>query len=436
MDIRMYDLISKKKKGEALSKEEIFAMIEGYTKGEIPDYQMSALTMAICFKGMTDDEIFNLTEAMALSGDTVDLSIFGDKSVDKHSTGGVGDKTTLIVAPIVAACGGIVAKMSGRGLGHTGGTVDKLESFSGFKTTLSEEAFVNQVKEIGIAVIGQSGDLAPADKKLYALRDVTCTIDSIPLIASSIMSKKLAAGTKSIVLDVKCGSGAFMRTSEDAKRLAEMMVKIGKAHGRNITAVITNMDLPLGHGIGNVLEVNEAIEVLKGGGPDDLKEICLTLASIMVMHSCKISLEQAKEKTLNALNSGEAYKKFCTWISMQGGNKEYALNPEKFGTAKHQFEIKAEKDGYISHCNAEMIGTAAMILGAGRKTATDVIDILAGIKLYKKTGDKVTKGDIIATLYTEKQETIKTAEEIINNAITFTNDFVEPLPLIYNIIGL
>ena len=436
MDIRMYDLISKKKKGEALSKEEIFAMIEGYTKGEIPDYQMSALTMAICFKGMTDDEIFNLTEAMALSGDTVDLSIFGDKSVDKHSTGGVGDKTTLIVAPIVAACGGIVAKMSGRGLGHTGGTVDKLESFSGFKTTLSEEAFVNQVKEIGIAVIGQSGDLAPADKKLYALRDVTCTIDSIPLIASSIMSKKLAAGTKSIVLDVKCGSGAFMRTSEDAKRLAEMMVKIGKAHGRNITAVITNMDLPLGHGIGNVSEVNEAIEVLKGGGPDDLKEICLTLASIMVMHSCKISLEQAKEKTLDALNSGEAYKKFCTWISMQGGNKEYALNPEKFGTAKHQFEIKAEKDGYISHCNAEMIGTAAMILGAGRKTATDVIDILAGIKLYKKTGDKVTKGDIIATLYTEKQETIKTAEEIINNAITFTNDFVEPLPLINNIIGL
>jgi len=436
MNIRMYDLISKKKKNEALKKEEIFAMIEGYTKGEIPDYQMSALMMAICFNGMTDDEIFNLTEAMELSGDTIDLSMFGDKSVDKHSTGGVGDKTTLIVAPIVAACGGIVAKMSGRGLGHTGGTVDKLESFEGFKTTLSSDDFVNQVKEIGIAVIGQSGDLAPADKKLYALRDVTCTIDSIPLIASSIMSKKLAAGTKSIVLDVKCGSGAFMRTAEDAKCLAEMMVKIGKAHGRNVTAVITNMDLPLGHGIGNVLEVNEAIEVLKGGGPSDLKEICLTLASIMVMHSCKISLEQAKEKTLKALNSGEAYKKFCTWISMQGGNKEYALNPEKFGTAKYQFDIKATTDGYISHCNAEMIGTAAMILGAGRKTATDVIDILAGIKLYKKTGDKVTKGEVIATLYTEREETIKTAEEIINNAITFTNNSVEPLPLIYNIVGL
>ena len=436
MSVRMYDLISKKKKAESLTKEEIFAMIEGYTKGEIPDYQMSALMMAICFNGMTDDEIFNLTEAMELSGDTVDLSCFGEKSVDKHSTGGVGDKTTLIVAPIVAACGGIVAKMSGRGLGHTGGTVDKLESFEGFKTTLSEEDFVNQVKEIGLAVIGQSGDLAPADKKLYALRDVTCTIDSIPLIASSIMSKKLAAGTKSIVLDVKCGSGAFMRTAEDASRLAEMMVKIGKAHGRNITAVITNMDLPLGHGIGNVLEVNEAIEVLKGGGPADLKEICLTLASIMVMHSCKITLEEAKEKTLTALNSGEAYKKFCSWIKAQGGNEEFALNPEKFGTAKYRFEIKATTDGYIAHCNAEMIGTAAMILAAGRKPADDTIDILAGIKLYKKPGDKVNKGDVIATLYTEKQETIATAEEIINNAITFSENAVESLPLIYNIVGL
>ena len=436
MDVRMYDLISKKKKAESLSKEEIFSMIKLYTKGEIPDYQMSALMMAICFNGMNDEEIFNLTEAMALSGDTVDLSIFGDKSVDKHSTGGVGDKTTLIVAPIVAACGGIVAKMSGRGLGHTGGTVDKLESFEGFKTTLSEEDFVNQVKEIGIAVIGQSGDLAPADKKLYALRDVTCTIDSIPLIASSIMSKKLAAGTKNIVLDVKCGSGAFMRTAEDASKLAEMMVKIGKAHGRNIAAVITNMDLPLGHAIGNVLEVNEAIEVLRGNGPSDLKEICLTLSSIMVMHSCKISLEEAKQKTQEALLSGKAYERFCTWIASQGADKEYALNPEKFGEAKYQHNIVANTDGYISHCNAEMIGTAAMILGAGRKTAEDKIDILAGIKLYKKTGDMVKKGDVIATLYTEKQETIKTAEEIINNALTFTQENVEALPLIYNIVGL
>lgn len=436
MDVRMYDLISKKKKAESLSKEEIFSMIKLYTKGEIPDYQMSALMMAICFNGMNDEEIFNLTEAMALSGDTVDLSIFGDKSVDKHSTGGVGDKTTLIVAPIVAACGGIVAKMSGRGLGHTGGTVDKLESFEGFKTTLSEEEFVNQVKEIGIAVIGQSGDLAPADKKLYALRDVTCTIDSIPLIASSIMSKKLAAGTKNIVLDVKCGSGAFMRTAEDASKLAEMMVKIGKAHGRNIAAVITNMDLPLGHAIGNVLEVNEAIEVLKGNGPSDLKEICLTLSSIMVMHSCKISLEEAKQKTQEALLSGKAYERFCTWIASQGADEEYALNPEKFGEAKYQHNIVANTNGYISHCNAEMIGTAAMILGAGRKTAEDKIDILAGIKLYKKTGDMVKKGDVIATLYTEKQETIKTAEEIINNALTFTQEKVEALPLIYNIVGL
>ncbi len=436
MEIRMYDLIAKKRKNEALTKDEIFSMIAEYTKGNIPDYQMSAFTMAICFNGMTDQEIFNLTEAMANSGDTVDLSIFEDKSVDKHSTGGVGDKTTLIVAPIVAACGGIVAKMSGRGLGHTGGTVDKLESFEGFKTTLSEEEFVNQVKEIGIAVIGQSGDLAPADKKLYALRDVTCTIDSIPLIASSIMSKKLAAGTKNIVLDVKCGSGAFMRTDKDASVLAETMVKIGKAHGRNIAAVITNMDLPLGHAIGNVLEVSEAIEVLKGEGPEDLKEICLTLASIMVMLSQKIRIEEAKKLTKEVLESGKAYEKFCEWIKAQGANVEYALNPEKFGVAKHRYNIIANNDGYISHCNAEMIGTAAMILGAGRKTAEDTIDVLAGIKLFKKTGDMVSKGEIIATLYTEKEETLKTAEEIINKAITFTNNAVEPLPLIYNIVGL
>lgn len=436
MEIRMYDLIAKKRRNEALSKDEIFSMIKEYTKGQIPDYQMSAFTMAVCFNGMTDNEIFDLTEAMALSGDTVDLSIFKDKSVDKHSTGGVGDKTTLIVAPIVAACGGIVAKMSGRGLGHTGGTVDKLESFEGFKTTLSEEDFVNQVNTHGIAVIGQSGDLAPADKKLYALRDVTCTIDSIPLIASSIMSKKLAAGTKNIVLDVKCGSGAFMRNSEDATHLAETMVKIGKAHGRNIAAVITNMDLPLGHAIGNVLEVREAVEVLKGKGPSDLKEICLTLASIMVMLSCKVTIEKAREMTTDALISGKALNKFCDWIEAQGGSREYALNPEKFGDAKYSYDIVAENDNYITHCNAEKIGLAAMVLGAGRKTAEDTIDVRAGIKLYKKTGDKVNKGDIIATLYTEKKETLQGAVNTIKSAITFSDKAQEPLPLIYNIVGL
>ncbi len=436
MDIRMYDLIAKKKRAESLTKDEIFAMINSYTKGEIPDYQMSALMMAICFNGMSDSEIFDLTEAMALSGDTVDLSIFEDKSVDKHSTGGVGDKTTLIVAPIVAACGGVLAKMSGRGLGHTGGTIDKLESFEGFKTTLSEKDFVEQVNKHGLAVIGQSGDLAPADKKLYALRDVTCTIDSIPLIASSIMSKKLAAGTKSIVLDVKCGSGAFMRTAEDATALAKTMVKIGKAHGRNIAAVITNMDLPLGHAIGNVLEVREAIEVLKGNGPSDLKEICLTLSSIMIMLSCKHPIEKARQLAEQALNSGEAYKKFCNWIEAQGGSKEYALNPEKFGTAKYSLDIVAKNDGYITHCNAEQIGISAMILGAGRKTAEDTIDVLAGIMLYKKTGDKVNKGEKIATLYTEKQETLKQAEDIINGAIIFSENEANALPLIYDIVGL
>ena len=436
MSIRMYDLIEKKKRAGELTKDEIFEMIRAYTKGDIPDYQMSAFCMAVWFNGMTDRETFDLTEAMALSGDTVDLSQFGDRSVDKHSTGGVGDKTTLIVAPIVATCGGIVAKMSGRGLGHTGGTVDKLESFEGFKTSLSPEDFTAQVEKIGLSVIGQSGDLAPADKKMYALRDVTATVDTIPLIAASIMSKKLAAGTHSIVLDVKCGSGAFMRTPKEATELAEMMVKIGRAHNRNIAAVITNMNIPLGHAIGNVLEVKEAVEVLKGRGPEDLKEICLTLASAMVKLSCQVSLEKAKEMTAEALNSGKAFETFCNWIEAQGGEREKALNPEEFGVADHTFDIVAQKDCYFEACNTEMIGTAAMMLGAGRATADDVIDPRAGIVLYKKPSDKLLKGDVIATLHTERIETIEAASAVFKEALVFTDAEVQRQPLVFDIIGL
>lgn len=432
--MRMYDMIEKKKHGEALTKDEIFEMIRAYTDGAIPDYQMSAFCMAVYFKGMTDREIFDLTEAMATSGDTVDLSVFGDRSVDKHSTGGVGDKTTLIVAPIVAACGGIVAKMSGRGLGHTGGTVDKLESFPGFRTSLSPEAFTAQVQKCNLAVIGQSGDLAPADKKLYALRDVTATVDTIPLIASSIMSKKLAAGTKSIVLDVKCGSGAFMKTPAEAKALAEMMVKIGRAHGRNTHAIISNMDIPLGHAIGNALEVTEAIEVLTGNGPHDLREVCLTLATLMVAASCHISTEEAKARTVAALDSGAAHEKFCEWIEAQGGDAAYARDPALFGVAAHSLDVTAETDGYVLSCNAEEIGLAAMMLGAGRETADTVIDPRAGVLLLKKPGDAVKAGDTVARLYTERAETLSGAADKIRAALAFANAPVEKGRLIYEII--
>ena len=432
--MRMYDLIEKKKRGFPLTNEEIYEMIALYTKGEIPDYQMSALTMAIYFKGMTDEETFCLTDAMAKSGDTVSLEQFGDRSVDKHSTGGVGDKTTLIVAPLVASAGGIVAKMSGRGLGHTGGTVDKLESFPGFRTSLAPDEFTRQVEEHGIAVIGQSADLAPADKKLYALRDVTATVDSLPLIASSIMSKKLAAGTRSIVLDVKCGSGAFMRTPEAATELAKTMVRIGSAHGRNMAAVITNMDIPLGHAIGNAMEVREAIEVLRGKGPDDLREVCLTLASRMIALSCKITVEDARKIAEEHLSNGKAYHTFCQWIEAQGGDGAYAQNPDLFGIAPYTRNILAPGDGYIVSCNAEMIGTAAMMLGAGRQTTESVIDPRAGIYLHKKTGDAVKAGEVIATLYTEREDTLSASAECASSALTYSADPICKQPLIFAII--
>ena len=429
--MRMYDLIEKKKHGGELSEEQIRELISLYTAEKIPDYQMSALLMAIYFKGMTEAEISVLTDAMARSGDTVDLSMFGERSVDKHSTGGVGDKTTLIVAPIVAAAGGIVAKMSGRGLGHTGGTVDKLESFPGFRTSLTPEEFRTQAKNCGLCVIGQSANLAPADKLLYALRDVTATVDSIPLIASSIMSKKLAAGTRSIVLDVKCGSGAFMSTPEQAKELARTMVTIGKLRGRKTAALITNMDIPLGHAIGNALEVKEAIDVLHGKGPDDLTEVCLSLASAMIELSLGCTEAEARLRAEDMLYSGKAHEKFCEWIEAQGADASYAKDPSKFGEAKHTEALTADRSGYISSCNAERIGIAAMKLGAGRATKSDVIDPRAGIILVKKPGDRVEPGDVIAQLYTDKSEALAEALAIVKDSISLSDTKPDTGKMIY-----
>lgn len=430
----MYDIIEKKKHGNALSEKEIRELITLYTKGDIPDYQMSAFLMAVYFRGMTDEEISVLTDAMATSGDTVDLSEFGDKSVDKHSTGGVGDKTTLIVTPIVAAAGGVVAKMSGRGLGHTGGTVDKLESFPGFRTSLSPEEFTAQVKKCNLAVIGQSANLAPADKLLYALRDVTATVDSIPLISSSIMSKKLAAGTRSIVLDVKCGSGAFMDTPEKAKALADAMVKIGKSRGRNIAAVITNMDIPLGHAIGNSLEVREAIEVLSGQGPEDLKEVCITLASVMLELSLKLDEDEAKKLAKETLESGKAFEKFREWIALQGGDVSCIDDPSLFGQVKYVVPVVSFNEGYVHSCNAETIGLAAMKLGAGRAAKDDVIDHAAGIMLIKKPGDRVKRGDVVAILYTNRKTVIDEVRDTVLDAIKLDASTFTPDKMIYEVV--
>jgi pyrimidine-nucleoside phosphorylase len=430
----MYDIIKNKRDNKELTKEEIEFFVKGYTDGSIPDYQVSALAMAIFFNGMTEKETAILTLAMAESGDTVDLSLFGDKTVDKHSTGGVGDKTTLIVAPIVASLGCIIAKMSGRGLGHTGGTVDKLESIEGFNTSLTNDEFFEQVKNIGIAVVGQTGNLTPADKKLYALRDVTATVDSMPLIASSIMSKKLAAGSHTIVLDVKCGSGAFMKTPEEAKALAEEMVKIGKNNGRNMAAIITDMNTPLGNNIGNSLEVIEAIEILKGKGAEDLKYVAKALASEIVSLSKNIPVTEAENLVSDAIKSGKALEKFKEWISHQGGNVDWIENPDLFPKAEFKVDIIAEKDCYISSMDAEEIGISSVILGAGREKKDDIIDMTAGIILNKKTGDKIKKGDKIGTLYTSNEKTIKSAKEKFLAAIEFSNEKPKEIPLIYEIV--
>lgn len=429
--MRIYDIILKKRYGEELTDEEIDFFISAASKGEIEDYQITALLMAICFNGMTERETATLTMCMARSGDMVDLSSIDGYTVDKHSTGGVGDKTTLIVTPIVAALGGKVAKMSGRGLGHTGGTVDKLESIEGFKTTLSGDAFLSQVNEIGLSVIGQSGDLAPADKKLYALRNDTATVDSIPLIASSIMSKKLAAGSRGIVLDVKTGSGAFMKSVEESEALARAMVEIGKAAGRDTVAVITNMDIPLGNAVGNSLEVIEAVETLKGNGCEDLTAVCIELAANMLTLVTGKDKETCVSMANGAIADGTALTKLKEMVAAQGGNPEWIENTDLFPKAEYSFEIKADSNGYIKSMDAEKIGIASLLLGAGRNKKSDVLDFSAGIILNAKTGDKVEKGGVIATLYANDSDKFADACQKFSEAVTFCDTPVKKQPLIY-----
>ena len=429
--MRMYDLIMKKKHGEVLTEQEIQFMIDGYVKGEIPDYQMSAMLMAIWFKGMNDLEITELTKTMAKSGDMIDLSAISGKKVDKHSTGGVGDKTTLIVAPIVAACGGKVAKMSGRGLGHTGGTVDKLEAIPGYRTVLDRKEFFDTVNKCGVSVIGQSGNLAPADKKLYALRDVTATVDSIPLIASSIMSKKLAAGSDCILLDVKTGSGAFMKTLDDSIKLAQTMVAIGEGAGRRTVALITDMDTPLGFGIGNSIEVMESMDVLKGHGPADLTEVSLQLAANMLYLVGKGTPEECREMAEKVIADGSAFETFCTMVKAQGGDDAVLRDYDKFAKAPYKADVLAERYGYIVKMNAEEVGVTSVVLGAGRETKESSIDFSAGLMLHKKYGDKVKKGESLVTLYTSREDALKEAERMYREAVIIGDEQPAKEPLVY-----
>lgn len=429
--MRMYDIIDKKKRNEILTAAEIEFFISGYLSGKIPDYQISALLMAIYFNGMTDSETAALTKIMARSGDMIDLSAIHGKKIDKHSTGGVGDKTTLIVAPIVAACGGKVAKMSGRGLGHTGGTVDKLESIPNFKTVLTRQEFFDTVNNCGLSLIGQSGNLAPADKKLYALRDVTATVDSIPLIASSIMSKKIAAGSDCILLDVKTGSGAFMKNLDDSIKLAETMVKIGENTGRRTIALITNMDAPLGYGVGNSIEVIEAMEVLKGRGAADLIKISVELAANMLYLAEKGTLEECRQLAKNSIKNNSALETFCKMVRAQGGNDSVLYDYKKFPQTTFKREIFAKSSGFITKMNAEKIGKASVILGAGRETKESQIDYSAGIVMHKKFGDAVKAGESLAVLYTSKEILLDDAENCYLNS--FEIGTVPPVekPLIY-----
>ena len=429
--MRMFDIIRKKRDGLELSEKEIQWFINGYVKGEIPDYQASALCMAVYFKGMTVEETTALTFAIRDSGDKLKFKNINGLRVDKHSTGGVGDKTSLVVTPIVATLGVKVAKMSGRGLGHTGGTVDKLEAIPGFKTDLPTEEFEEIVNRVGIAIVGQNATLAPADKLLYALRDVTATVDSLPLIVSSIMSKKLAADDDCVVLDVKTGSGSFMKTRAQSRELAEWMVAIGKAAGKRMRALITDMDRPLGYNIGNSLEVIEAINTLKGNGPEDLTELSVALASHMLVISDRGSYEECEKNVRRVMENGEALKTFANMVEAQGGNKEWILNPELFPEAPYSLEVKSDKSGYITGVNTEGYGVASLLLGAGRNTMADKIDFAAGIKLAKKTGDKVEKGDVIAVLYTSDDKRFTSAERTLKEA-TFIGDTapnIEPLIL-------
>ena len=432
--MRMYDIIRKKRDGLALSEKEIKWFIDGYVKGEIPDYQTSALCMAIYFKGMTIEEATALTFAIRDSGDKLKFNNINGLRVDKHSTGGVGDKTSLVVTPIVATLGVKVAKMSGRGLGHTGGTVDKLEAIPGFKTDLPTEEFEEIVNRVGIAIVGQNATLAPADKLLYALRDVTATVDSLPLIVSSIMSKKLAADDDCVVLDVKTGSGSFMKTKEASRELAEWMVAIGKAAGKRMRALITDMDRPLGYNIGNSLEVIEAINTLKGQGPEDLTELSVALASHMLVISDRGNYEECEKNVRRVIENGEALMTFANMVEAQGGNKDWILNPELFPEAPYSYEVKSEKSGYITGVNTEGYGVASLLLGAGRNTMADKIDFAAGIKLVKKTGDKVDAGDVIAVLYTSDDSRFESSRVKLLESTFIGDSKPQDEPLILDIV--
>lgn len=432
--MRMYDIIHKKRDGEALTEAEIRNFVEGYTSGDIPDYQAAALCMAIYFRGMNDKETLALTLAIRDSGDILLFPNIHGLRVDKHSTGGVGDKTSLVIAPIVASLGLKIAKMSGRGLGHTGGTVDKLESFAGLKTDFSTEEFESIVNRTGIAIVGQSAELAPADKKLYALRDVTATVDSIPLIASSIMGKKLAANDNCIVLDVKTGSGSFMKTKEDSIRLAKTMVSIGKGAGKKVRALITDMDVPLGNAIGNSIEVIEAIETLRGEGPEDLTHLCTALASHMLSLAGYGTRTECEALAENAISTGKALKKLAEMVKAQGGNPEWVYNTQLFPAAAHSRTVSAPRDGYIHHVDTEGYGMASLILGAGRSKKGDEIDHTAGIHLSKKTGDPVKAGEIVATLYSNRAETLSEAARKLLDSTFITDDKPEIDPLILDIV--
>ena len=416
--MRMYDIIAKKRDGGTLTQEEIAFAVNGFAAGSIPDYQMSALMMAVYLRGMTATETAQLTAAMAYSGDMVDLSGIGGVKADKHSTGGVGDKTTLVAGPIVAACGVKVAKMSGRGLGHTGGTLDKIEAIPGCSVSLTQKAFFRQVNDIGIAVIGQTGNLAPADKKMYALRDVTATVSCIPLIASSIMSKKLASGADCILLDVKTGNGAFMKTLEDSIALAKAMVDIGEHNGRRTAALITDMDTPLGRNIGNSLEVIEAVETLRGKGPADLTEVCLSLASGMLWLAGRGGAAACRAMAEDALRSGAALAKLRAMVAAQGGDPAVIDDPSGFPAAAYEHDVVCMQDGWLYATDTEKIGIAAVLLGAGRETKESVIDPAAGIRLLKKAGDPVKKGDVLARLYAGDAAKFAAAEEKFHSALT------------------
>lgn len=429
--MRMYDLIMKKRNGQSLSEEEIHYLVQRYVKGEIPDYQMAAFLMAVYFRGMTEEETLAMTLEVAHSGDMADLSGIDGVKADKHSTGGVGDKTTLIVAPIVAACGVKVAKMSGRGLGHTGGTVDKLESIPGFRTVLDREEFCRIVNETGLSLIGQSGNLTPADKKLYALRDVTATVDSIPLIAVSIMSKKLAAGSDCILLDVKTGSGAFMKNLDNAVTLAKEMVAIGENAGKPTMALITDMDIPLGNTIGNSLEVWEAVETLKGQGPSDLTEVCVSLSANMLYLAGKGEVEECEKMVRRVIQDGSALECLISMVRAQGGDASVLESKDAFKKAAYFCDVEAEKTGYITHMDAEGCGMASSLLGAGRETKDSEIDYTAGIVLLKKTGDFVQKGEVIARLYASKEELFEEAERRYQASVFIEEKKAQEKPLIY-----